>query len=411
MRNSSITTEPTLKRRSALSERAVPITFFFLFFGVGAVQPFVVPYLRDRHPEVTLFQARMIIATIYLVFAPCRFLAGAVMRRLSRQNVIRLGALGYLGFVVALRYGRSYPVFLAGAVLIALGAGLIWTASSAQVLDSADRRRYGAASGVLYFFTKSGIALGVLALGALVHEGSDYTLFFRTSMTIGAAALLCTLLIPSEPRMSAKCPDRNDLQAPTLAFVRGFLSREGNWIIPFMLCVSFASYGILLTLVSSVARQEFGAEYVGRISACYYGLGVLFSYIGGRISDWTGRRRVLLASFACGGLAMLLLAWAKGPVGFGLAAALFGVQFGAIPSVAMAWVGDVTTPQDRPAAHASTFAWRDLGAGGAAVLVACLAEGGFAARQSFIMFAGIFFATVALVAWAMWRYRPSPRSE
>ena len=229
-------------RRAALSGLAIPITLAFVFFGMGSVQPFVVPYLRDRHPEVTLFQARMVIATIYLVFAPCRLVAGVVMRRLSRKLMIVLGVLGYMGFVAALRYGESYAAFLAGAVTIALGAGLIWTASSAQVLDQAARDRYGAASGLLYLFVKSGAALGVVTLGALVHEGTDYTIFLRTSMQLGAVALLSALLIPSHRQGVGTSPDRKRLAMPTFAFARAFLAKDANWIIPLILCVSFASW-------------------------------------------------------------------------------------------------------------------------------------------------------------------------
>jgi len=387
---------------SGLRGLIIPFTFFFLFFGVGAAQGFVVPYLTHEARGVSLFRARLLIALLYLAFGPCRFLASAVLRHVARKWVIVLGAVCYLAFPASLRFGHAYGVYLLGTLAIAFGAGLIWTASSTQVLDQAVRRKYGAASGVLYFFTKAGVALGALFLGWLVPaSGVDYATFFRASLGIGAFAVALSLFVPGGGQPGAR-KDRGE-KAMAAGDAMRLLFRDGNWVIPLIFGVSFASYGILLTTINSYAKAQLGERHVGWVLFSYYSAGVLFGYVGPWLSDRLGRKALLVAAFWGGGFAMLLLGFGSGAACIGLATALFGVQFGAMPGVVMAWVGDITTPSTRPTVHAATFLWRDLGGGGAALAAAYMSVKGLPATTCFRVFALLFFVTGVVAVWGMRR--------
>jgi MFS family permease len=391
---------------------AIPITFFLLFFGVGAVQPFIVKYVQSQLPTADSFQASLLVAAIYLAFGPCRFVASWVIVRVPRKWVIVLGALCYLALPASMRFGGSWWTFLAGCLVLAFGAGLIWTASSTRVLDQAKGGRYGAASGVLYFFVQCGIALGALALGALVPKAiagvpADYTSFFRVSLTVGTLSVLCALMIPSDPAATGA----RKFAAPSLQFAWRFLTYGDNWIVPLILGVSYASYGILLTLITAFTSEKLGQGHVGWVSAGFYVSGILFSYIAPRLSDRLGRRSVLLAGFGGGAVAMTLMAFSDSAAGIGLATLLFGLPYGGIQGVAMAWVGDVTAPAERPVAHATTFLWRDLGGGSAALAVAFMQKWQWNYSQSFRAFALVFLVTAVIVAIGRRFAGPAPTAK
>ena len=82
------------------------------------------------------------------------------------------------------------------------------------------------------------------------------------------------------------------------------------------------------------------------------------------------------------------------------AAFLFGIQFGTVPTVILAWIGDHIPPGERALGHASIFAWRDLGIGGSIVLGGSLTQSGWSYRNIFLAFASIFLVA-ALMSWSM----------
>ena len=194
---------------------AIPMTFFFLFFGIGSIQPFVVPYLRnDLH--LSALKASSIIGVLYLVFGIARFFTRYLIRLIEKRNTIILGVIGYLCLPVSLTLGGNYPLYMLGAILMGVGGALVWTASSVQVLDTAEAqgkaldsnatlrstRRYGAASGVMYFFVQAGISLGTIQAGVIAawtgHKSSatNYLGVFQASSVVGFLAVFSALLVP-----------------------------------------------------------------------------------------------------------------------------------------------------------------------------------------------------------------------
>ena len=341
----------------------------------------------------------MVVAAVYFVFAFARFFSGFVIKAIQKKPTIMLGAAGYFCFVLVLRGGHNFTTFLAGSAMWGVAAGLIWTASSTHVLDASADDRFGRASGILLLFTKFGITIGVVVLGwALTgnvglralssvyvekNAAADYAAFFNVSLTFGGLAVLLTLLIPYV---------HTEVNPPRLRYVKNFLSQPANWLVPGALLVSFFSYGFLLTLFNQYIKQRWGIHYVMPITFCFMLSGVCVTYVAGWLSDRVGRGPVLAGSFFLGAAAQGILAFEAGPWLAALAACLLGGQFGTVPTVATAWVGDQSTQMDRPTAHACAFAWRDLGIVIAAMLGGWFREIGISFRCGFLIFGLIFLA-------------------
>jgi MFS family permease len=409
---------------------AIPMTFFFLFFGIGAIQPFVVPYLRNNL-GMSALKASSIIGVLYLVFGIARFFTRYLIRLIEKRNTIILGAAGYLCLPISLSVGSSYAVYMLGAALMGMGAALVWTASSVQVLDTAeachserseesryatdetlrfaqgdrgeksprgaqgDRRqgkRYGAASGVMYFFVQAGISLGTIQ-GGLIASWSgakggagNYLGIFKVSSLVGVLAILSAFLVP---QVRSKFVD----DRWSVAF--RFFGKLSNLFPPAVLAISFCTYGIMLTMFNQYAATTFGPKWLTAFHTCYLLTGMATAYVGGGLSDRIGRTQVIALSLLAVTAGLAIFGLVKTAPLFILGATLVGCS-GAIPTVALAWVGDNSTEAERPTVHACVFAWRDFGFVGVTYLGVLLQGQNLALQSCFLVFAGVFLASALL---------------
>lgn len=385
----------------------LPVTFFWVFFGLASVQTFVVPYLREQFRMREGF-AVTVLASIYLILGVSRFFISHVIQRIEKKATILLGVWGYVLFPLLLLFGNGFALGMAASALLGLGGALLWTASSAQVLDVSEKDAYGRASGILQLFTLMGNALGAWFFGfmvihrdspcarAILHGArsahhwlggvrpldSQYAIVFATACLLGVVALGSAVLIPSV---------RTKTTTPDFIEMAKFVTSRERLFAPVILMIQFSTYGIMLTFVNQHVEARLGGESVGTIHAWFLGSGAVLSYIAGTVSDRIGRKRTLGGSFAVGALGMTLFAaaWSK-PV-FALAAVLLGVVFGGVPSVALAYVGDISTPENRPSVHAFVFAWRDFGLV-AVCYIRLLLGKSVGASACFLVFAGVFLA-------------------
>lgn len=367
---------------------AIPMTFFFIFFGIGAIQPFVVPYLRQTLGMSPL-KAASVIGVLYLVFGVSRFFTRYLIRLIEKRRTIILGALGYLCLPVSLALGGTYAVYLLGAALIGMGAALVWTASSVQVLDTSGSKRYGAASGVMYFFVQAGISLGTILAGAVAAWTQSYLRVFQVSSVVGILAVVSAFLVPDV---------RSRLVDDRWAVAFRFFKSPSNWFPPAILAISFSTYGIMLTVFNQHAAVVFGPAHLALFHTCYLVTGMLVTIASGRLSDRIGRTPVIALSLLAGALGLGLFGFAKITPLFVVGAVLVGLPSGAIPTVALAWVGDHSTEAERPTIHACVFAWRDFGFVGVTYLGVLLQGRDVPLQGCFLVFAAVFAAAALLSA-------------
>ncbi len=362
---------------SKLQHLLLPITFFWGFFGLASVQPFVTPYLID-HLQFTQTRAVTVIAFVYVTLGVCRFFVAHVISRIEKKATIILGMCGYALFPIILLFGGGFVTALCAAGAIGMGGALLWTASSAQVLDVSARQAYGRASGVLQFFTLTGIVFGTLLYGLIVDTtpssysrrilaaanevhsalgGQDvlehrYHAVFATASILGVIAIASACLVPKV---------HTKTQPPRFSQMLRFVSSRQHLFAPTILAIQFGTYGIMLTMTNRIVEHELGKPYMAKVHACYLGSGVAASYLAGRLSDRIGRKYTLFGCFSLAAGGAIVFATVSGFIAFAIGAVLFGIVFGGVAPVANAYVGDISTPANRPSVHAFVFAWRDFG--------------------------------------------------
>jgi len=124
-------------------------------------------------------------------------------------------------------------------------------------------------------------------------------------------------------------------------------SRKPVYILLAVIVIDLIGFGIAIPVLPFLAKDQ-GANgaVVGLLLASYAAMQFLFAPVWGRVSDRIGRRPVILITIAGTSACLLLLGLSESIV-FLFVARIFGGIFGANISVATAYIGDVTEPEER----------------------------------------------------------------
>lgn len=284
-------------------------------------------------------QAGLVFTVVWGLYALLQYPSGRLSDALSRRLLLVAGLLlAALGFAI-LGTAPTYPVFLLGAVVVGLGAGLYPTAARALISDLYVRRRGQAfglhtASGDLGGVTAAGLAAVVTAVAvwrlaylpvvlAVLSAALALHLWGRESYAVGSADLAVTA---TARRLFSTPALRRLLVAYTLyAFVwqaaTGFLPtylRVGKELPPWVGTVAFA---------------------------LLFGVGVMVKPAAGTLSDRVHRDRLAPAVAGLGAVALLGVVLAPGIPTTLLAVVAFSAGLMAFPPVMQAHLMD-TFPTD-----------------------------------------------------------------
>jgi MFS family permease len=188
-------------------------------------------------------------------------------------------------------------------------------------------------------------------------------------------------------------------------------NRFGFWAVALAFTTVMAFTTVPTPLWSLYAQRDRFSSLTVTIVFAVYALAVALSlFLAGHLSDWHGRRRVLLPALALEILAgVLFVVWPSLP-GLLLARALSGFGVGAVTATATAWLSELRGAGSRRAQIVATGAnLGGLGLGG--LISGSLAQwAGHALLVPFVVFsAALLLAWVTLLAAPETRGRPSPR--
>jgi MFS family permease len=259
------------------------------------------------------------------------------------------GSLGVL--LVAL--APSVPVVLLGWCIAQLMYNALLAALVAVLPDQVPSTQRGLVSGVL------GVCLPVAAVGGtfLVQLFAGHQMMmFLVPCAVGGFFILLFALTLQDRRLAPA--DRAPWSLRELAsafYVNPRTSPDFAWafVSRFMLVMAYA---FLTTYQAYYLLEQIGSDADAVPHQIFLGTLVQFaavlviSPVSGRLSDWTGRRKVfVLTASVVYGLAMFVIAIASSFNGFLVGMALGGLGFGMYMAVDLALVADVL-PDDASAA-------------------------------------------------------------
>ncbi len=367
------------------------LTFMFLFMGAGAAQPYLTPYFQSC--GVSAKTASIMFASVYFSFAATRFWAGYAAGYTGLILGIRLGAFTYALYIAMVSLFPHPAATAAAALIWGMGAAVMWTSSSAYLLNTAPGGRYGYAAGVQAFFLQGGIIIGILVLARLIRPDTG----FRTGLAFctcacGIGALLAFTLVTS-----GASPAR-------VTIMDGWRILSDRRYLPFAfyLLATGTGYGIILNTFNRFGRAQFGDEAFRFTIILFYVAGALGPLVAGVLSDRGRRGWYVAGGFAAGIAACLIILVSKQAPVLAVASFLLGLMFQVVPSMVTARIGDLTPQPLRPAAVAVIFLWRDIGVA-SAILAGALftpdAKGLDLAMKSYLPLFVLGGLTAAILTW------------
>jgi MFS family permease len=187
--------------------------------------------------------------------------------------------------------------------------------------------------------------------------------------------------------------------------------RVAFWVVVLAFTIAMAFTTVPTPLWSLYAHRDRFSSLIVTVAFAVYAVAVAVSlFLAGHISDWYGRRRVLMPALALETVAAaVFLVWPALP-GLLVARVLSGLAVGAVTATATAWLSELHGTDGQRAQVVSTAA--NLGGLGLGALISgALAQwAGDPLSVPFIVFAvALILAWVALLVAPETRVRPSPR--
>jgi predicted MFS family arabinose efflux permease len=291
---------------------------------------------------ITDFQAGMALSLMWGLYALCQYPSGRLSDNLTRKTLLVSGlALLVAGFV-ALASAPNYLLFLFGAAVVGLGAGLYPTPARALVSDLFVKRR-GQAFGI---HTASGDLGGAAAAGlavvALAFAGWR-SAFLPVIVVLAAVAL--ALYVWGREAFTPPEADREGV-VEGLADARATARRlwknpRMRWLLLAYALFAFtwqSATGFLPTFLR--ASKGFPADLASGGFAALFVVGALVKPLSGSLGDRFARATVAAGALVVAAGALVGLLAASGTLAVGVAVVVFAAGLMAYPPVMQALLMD-----------------------------------------------------------------------
>jgi len=333
------------------------VAFFFSYFGVGAIQPYLTPYL-EQQTKMPGQKCVWILGSVYLLGIIGRLGAAVMVNRIGMKATVVLGLLFCSTFSWLIVFTTNFGILLVGAGIWGWGAACLWVAGTPIALNVTEEGKYGWSMSVLYSAVYLGQGAGVCFLGWIAErfkEGDKIgPELFIAAACISLVANVVIFWLPGQLRL-----EKVD-QPPLSEGFRLLMSPQGA-IVSFMFLATTFGFGILLgNLSGSVAEKSFGS--VGIVTIGFYVARLVCSLWAGPLSDRVGRAPLLAIAFALSSVGLIATGLTGSSVVKGFAALGLGIEMGAASVIVSALVGDWAPPNKRHVVLSTLFIWHGLGA-------------------------------------------------
>ena len=323
--------------------------------GLGFIIPLFPIYVSQK--GATNFQLGLIVSGFTISQFLVQPFFGGLSDRFGRK-LFMVGGLACYGFVASLYVLATSlsHVFLI-RLLHGVGAGMIWPALSAFIVDQSPAERRGETMGFLSGMEMVGFAAGPLLGGALYSLGGMSLPFWGCSGLAFLAMGMIWLAIKENP---------SEHQASKTRFMEryGFASLRLPDIR--LLClIGFVEafvWGMIITLLPVMAsRLGIPPGKIGWLFTAYFIFYIFLQWPVGKWSDRRGRKKPILVGMSIYTLAVLLLSQGGNLIYLLSVLAIAGAGLGIYsPSVRVA-IADLTSEKARGASLGVFFTTRMLG--------------------------------------------------
>jgi MFS family permease len=276
-----------------------------------------------------------------------------------RRPWLIIGLLGGTLGILIVAVAPNIPVVLVGWCVAQLFFNALLAALIAVLPDQVPRAQRGLVSGVL------GVCLPIAAVSGTflvkLFTGHAIAAFLVPCVSGGFFILLFAVTLKDRRLARADRPAWSLREFASTFYVKPRTSPDFAWafasrflfLMAYALLTTYEAYFLLSKIGSAVADVP-QQIFLGTVSQAV--LIVAASLVAGKLSDWTGRRKifVFIASIVYG-VAMFAVAIASNFNGFLVGMAISGLGFGMYTAVDLALVADVLPSRDNVAKDLGVF--------------------------------------------------------
>ncbi len=337
--------------------------------GMVGLERSVLPVLGEDEFGLSSSSALLsFVAAFGLAKAVANLAAGGLADRIGRKRLLTIGWLLALPVPILIATAPNWGFIVAANVFLGLNQGLAWSMTVVMKIDLAGPRRRGLALGLNESAGYLGVAAAAFASGALAASFAPRTVIWVGAAAIAALGTVLTVVfvrdtaghVVEEQRRHRR---EGTIRQPVLraCWQAGLVNNLNDAIAWGLAPLYLAAHGASVSQIGAVAA----------VYPAVWGIGQLLT---GWLSDYTGRKPLIVAGMLVQAGALTLLAASGGAFAAALvAAALLGAGTALVYPTLIAAVSDAVQPVDRAQAVGVYRFWRDSG------FVAGATAGGFAA--------------------------------
>ena len=336
-------------------------------------------------------------------------LSGGLMDRVGRRRVLILGWAIGLPVPFLIIWAPQWEWIVAANLLLGINQGLCWTATILMMLDMMGAKRRGLATGLNEFAGYSGVAIATLATGFIAASFAPRPHPFVLGIGLAIMGLLLSSLlvrdtIQHDQKEATQHAEGSGLRSFWGSFGISLRDRtllscnQAGLVTKINDAAVWGLFPLLLT------AQGLDIARIGLVAAIYPQVWGVTQLGTGILSDYVGRKPLIVGGMLLQGLGISLAASASGLSVWIGSATLLGIGTAAVYPTLIAAVGDSSPPMRRASAVGMYRGVRDCGFVVGGLLAGLVADAqGF--HTAFLVIAGFNVASALLVA--VWMTEPS----
>jgi len=346
--------------------------------GMVGLERTILPEIAETEFGIA---ARSAIFSFIVVFgitkALSNYFAGRFAQQYGRKNMLILGWLFGLPVPLILMYAGSWNWIIFANVLLGINQGLAWSANVIMKIDLAGKKDRGLAMGLNEF--AGYLAVGILAFltGWMASEFGLRPYPFILGIGLAVAGLVFSIFLvkDTEPWVALESEGTDRKKS------NGNLFWKTSWKDRNLFAVTQA--GLSTNLKDGMAWGAFplfltatglNLAQVGIVTAIYPAFWGIFQVVTGKLSDYTGRKQILVAGMLTQAVSLLVFPVLNEFYQFVIVAGTLGIGTAMVYPTFLAAVADLVHPQDRAESIGAFRLWRDGGYAIGAILTGIIAD-------------------------------------
>jgi MFS family permease len=351
--------------------------------GMVGLERAVLPLLAEHDFLLTSRTAVLsFIVTFGATKALANLFAGQMSDRIGRKQILVAGWIVGLPVPLLIMLAPSWAWIVAANVLLGINQGLCWSTTVIMKIDLVGPARRGMAMGLNEFAGYVAVSLAALASGYLAATYALRPQPFYLGVVFAIAGLLLSVLFVRDSRGHARAEAKQlgstgATPQPSFGHVFSLVSWKDRALF------STSQAGLVNNLNDGMAWGLFplyfaaaglAVEQVGLLAAIYPGVWGMAQLGTGALSDWLGRKGMIVGGMWMQASGILLILLGTGLPVWAIAMGLLGLGTALVYPTLLAAISDVAHPDWRASAVGVYRLWRDAGYAIGALIAGVVAD-------------------------------------